>query len=328
MENEVKKGERGELAQLTDHMAELGRMFEKANHQIVDYLLQRDSQATARPEAASPSADTSDLTKQIAGLAEKIDALGRAVPSVDSSQAATNAGASTEQLNELLRPIREKLDVLDQQNGALYSTMEQLRTHVDGGVQSLAELLVPQQQEEEPSSISGDWLTAILGPELTSDGALRVPCQQLLEGVLESNGPRKALPVSCSCSAPPHQSDFPSCSRIWAKPIIAGSPRQLPETTCLKKLLSLTCDAPARMPGSTIPSNWSIPVNDSTPDVTTPHREESRSSRSSAGSCFGTTAKFIPRQRLRSGRSVRGMLQSTEVESRNVGILEKWNTGM
>jgi len=193
VENEVKKGERGELAQLTDHMAELGRMFEKANHQIVDYLLQRDSQATARPEAASPSADTSDLTKQIAGLAEKIDALGRAVPSVDSSQAATNAGASTEQLNELLRPIREKLDVLDQQNGALYSTMEQLRTHVDGGVQSLAELLVPQQQEEEPSSISGDWLTAILGPELTSDGALRVPCQQLLEGVLESNGPAQGL---------------------------------------------------------------------------------------------------------------------------------------
>ncbi len=193
MDNEPKKSERGELEQLTDHMAELGRMFEKANRQIVDYLLHRDSQVAAEEKTPAPSVDSSELAKQIAALGEKLDGLGSASAAAPAPEAASGTGASAEQLSELLKPIGEKLDVLDQQNGALYTTMEQLRTHVDGGVQSLAELLVPQPQEEESSSVSGDWLTAVLGPELISDGALGVPCQQLLEGVLAGDGPAQGL---------------------------------------------------------------------------------------------------------------------------------------
>lgn len=193
MDNEPKKTERGELEQLTDHMAELGRMFEKANRQIVDYLLHRDSKVASEESDSAPSVDTSDLAKQIAALGEKIDGLGTPSSAAPPLDAASASGASAEQLGELLKPIREKLDVLDQQNGALYSTMEQLRTHVDGGVQSLAELLVPPPQEEEASSVSGDWLTAVLGPELTAEGALGVPCQQLLEGVLAGDSAAQGL---------------------------------------------------------------------------------------------------------------------------------------
>jgi hypothetical protein len=193
VDNESKKSERGELEQLTDHMADLGRMFEKANRQIVDYLLHRDSQVAAEEKTPAPSADSSELAKQIAALGEKLDGLGSASAAAPAPGAASGTGASAEQLSELLKPIGEKLDVLDQQNGALYTTMEQLRTHVDGGVQSLAELLVPQPQEEESSSVSGGWLTAVLGPELISDGALGVPCEQLLEGVLAGDGPAQGL---------------------------------------------------------------------------------------------------------------------------------------
>jgi hypothetical protein len=193
VDNEPKKDERGELAQLTDHMANLGRMFEEANRQIVDYLLHRDSLPGAKDEAAPASVDTTELLKQIAALGEKLDGLGKATAVAPAAEATPNAGASAEKLSELLKPIREKLDVLDQQNGALYTTMEQLRTHVDGGVQSLAELLVPQPQEEESSSVSGDWLTAVLGPDLMANGALGVPCQQLLEGVLAGDGPAQGL---------------------------------------------------------------------------------------------------------------------------------------
>lgn len=194
MDSEPKKPDRSELEQLTDHMAELGRMFEKANRQIVDYLVHRDTQSATKNEAIPTTGDTSELAKQIAELGQKLDELAKAsAASSPVPEPAQNPGASAEQLGELLQPIQEKLDLLDQQNGALYSTMEQLRSHVDGGVQSLAELLVPQPQEEEPSTISGDWLTAVLGPELTANGALGVPCQQLLEGVLAGNGPAQGL---------------------------------------------------------------------------------------------------------------------------------------
>ena len=54
MDNEPKKTERGELEQLTDHMGELGRMFEKANRQIVDYLLHRDSQVASEESESGP----------------------------------------------------------------------------------------------------------------------------------------------------------------------------------------------------------------------------------------------------------------------------------
>ena len=84
MDNESNKSE---LTQLTDHMADLGRMFEKANRQIVDYLLQRDSQVAAEDKETAPSVDTSDLSKQIAALGEKLDGLGKTAPTAVTSSA-------------------------------------------------------------------------------------------------------------------------------------------------------------------------------------------------------------------------------------------------
>lgn len=194
MDSEPNKSDRSELEQLTDHMAELGRMFDKANRRIVDYLVHRESQSAPQSESVPVSADTGELSKQIAEFGQKLDDMAKAISSsATGAEPSQNAAASAGQLAELLTPIREKLEILDQQNGALYSTMEQLRSHVDGGVQSLAELLVPQPEEEEPSTVSGDWLTAVLGPELTSNGALGVPCRQLLEGVLAGDGPAQGL---------------------------------------------------------------------------------------------------------------------------------------
>lgn len=191
MDNDANQPDRGELEQLTDHLAELGQMFEKTNRQIVDYLVHRDTRGD--DPTPTPSADTADLAKQIAKLGEKLDVLSKSASMPPLPEAASKAGATAEQLCELLKPIGEKLDILDQQNSALYQTMEQLRSHVDGGVQSLAELLVPAPQEEETSAVSGDWLTALLGPVLISNGALGVPCQQLLEGVLAGDAAAQGL---------------------------------------------------------------------------------------------------------------------------------------
>jgi len=193
VDSESKKNEPSELKQLTDHMTDLGRMFEKANRQIVDYLLHRDSQAEPKDEAGPSSAESSDLAKQIAELGEKLDRLSSATAAPPAPDFTPTVGISPDQIAELLAPIREKLDVVDQQNTALYATMEQLQSRVDGGVQSLAELLLPQSQEEETSAVSGDWLTAVLGPELIGEGALGVPCRQLLEGVLAGDGAAQAL---------------------------------------------------------------------------------------------------------------------------------------
>jgi len=181
-----------ELQQLTDQMAELGRMFEKANRQIADYLLHRDAQAGTKAESA-PSVEVGEIAKQIAELGEKLDRLSAATPATPSAAAVPAPGVSPERLETLLKPLREKLDILDQQNTALYQTMERLQSHIDGGVQSLAELLVPAPQEEETSAVSGDWLTAVLGPELVADGSLGSACRQLVEGVLAGEAAAQGL---------------------------------------------------------------------------------------------------------------------------------------
>ena len=188
MDSESKKPVHGELEQLTDQLADLGRLFEKANRQIVDYLVHRESQR-GKIAAALPS-DTAKLTEPVALLAAKLDQLIKTPQEPFAPAALACPGVSAEQLGEFLGPIREKLDILDQQNTALYQAMEQLRSHVDGGVQSLAELLVPQRQEEETSAVSGDWLTAVLGPELAAGGAAS---RRLLEGVLAGDSAAQGL---------------------------------------------------------------------------------------------------------------------------------------
>jgi hypothetical protein len=188
VDSESKKPVHGELEQLTDQLADLGRLFEKANRQIVDYLVHRESQR-GKIAATLPS-DTAKLTEQVAQLVAKLDQVIKTPQEPFAPAALPCPGVSAEQLGEFLGPIREKLDILDQQNTALYQAMEQLRSHVDGGVQSLAELLVPQRQEEETSAVSGDWLTAVLGPELAAGGAAS---RRLLEGVLAGDSAAQGL---------------------------------------------------------------------------------------------------------------------------------------
>ncbi len=188
MDNEPKKPDRGELQQLTDQLADLGRLFEKANCQIVDYLIHRDSQSGHT--ATVVPAEMSELTGQIAQLAAKLDHLPKLPPPPPTPAILPPSGVSAEQLDELLGPIRKKLEILDQQNTALYQTMEQLRSHLDGGVQSLAELLVPQSEEQECSAVSGDWFNAILGPELAAHADAS---RRLLEGVLAGDSAAQGL---------------------------------------------------------------------------------------------------------------------------------------
>ncbi len=187
MDNESKKPDRGELQQLIDQLADLGRMFEKANCQIVDYLIHRDSQSGHT--ATVVPAEMSELTGQIAQLAAKLDHLPK-LPSPPPPAAMPPSGVSADEVDELLGPIRKKLEILDQQNTALYQTMEQLRSHLDGGVQSLAELLVPQSQEQETSALSGDWSNAILGPALAAHADAS---RRLLEGVLAEDSAAQGL---------------------------------------------------------------------------------------------------------------------------------------
>lgn len=183
MDHEANKPDQGEFEQLTGQLADLGCMFDKANRQIVDYLARRDAQ---RGETGPSSpVDTSELAGLLRQLGEKLDRAGSAAAPVSSPP----AGLSCAQLAEHLTPILEKLGILDQQNTALFQTMEQLRSHIDGGVQSLAELLVPQPEQEDSSSVGGDWITAVLGLELAAHDASR----HLLEGVLAGDGAAQGL---------------------------------------------------------------------------------------------------------------------------------------
>ncbi len=186
MDHEANKPDQGEFEQLTGQLADLGRMFEKTNRQIVDYLAHRDAR---RGESGPSLGDTSELAGLLRELGEKLDRAGSAAAPVSVPASGTPAGLSASQMAEHLAPVLEKLGVLDQQNTALYQTMEQLRSHIDGGVQSLAELLVPQPEQEASSSVGGDWITAVLGPELAAHDASR----HLLEGVLAGDGAAQGL---------------------------------------------------------------------------------------------------------------------------------------
>lgn len=245
MDDPLDTSEPSELAQLTDHMAELGQMLEKANRRIVDYLLHRDAQSGTKQETATtPSADVGELAKQIAQLGEKLDRLSISTPATPC--AAPAAGVSPERLETLLKPLGEKLDILDQQNTALYQTMERLQSHIDGGVQSLAELLVPKPQEEEPSAVSGDWLTAVLGPELVADGSLGTACRQLVEGVLAGEPAAQALAGQLLVfrSAPPER--LPQLLKDIGEAYYRWQPKTAPDNTrfeeTLIRYLQRTCE--------------------------------------------------------------------------------------
>ncbi len=184
MDSEPKEPDSGDLQQVIGHLADLGRLFENANRQIVDYLVRRDCDRSGE----SPSSAESGLAGHVAQLAAKVEYLARLLPAAPAAAAPPWTGASAEPFRELLGPIREKLDILDQQNTALYQTLEQLRSQMDSGVQSLAELLVPPPQKDTPA-LSGDWLAAILGPQLADTDAGR----RLLEGVLAGENAAQGL---------------------------------------------------------------------------------------------------------------------------------------
>ncbi len=210
-----------DLQQLTQRLGQVGQQLDRANEQVVAYLMQRESQAAGGD--ADDSA-TGALAEKIDALAEKLDRLADEKPSSGASAGDSTAPDNAEALATALQPLQEKLERIEtqlkslgqqtpdnsedalgqalqqvrgemnQQAGTLFGEIRQLRQHVDAALQGLADQLRPEEPEEAaaaPASGS-DWERAVLGPELTEHPALVFQRQQLLNGVLEGD------PGACS----------------------------------------------------------------------------------------------------------------------------------
>ncbi|MDD4270728.1 MAG: hypothetical protein GXY25_03975 [Pirellulaceae bacterium] len=181
------------LEHLIESLRSVGRLFEDANRQIADYLLERQAQ----PPAASlsggpPGRRTEDLARSIAALEAKLDALAGLVAGEDRGASAD--APPPEALVDSLRPVRDKLEVLDQQNAAVYRLLERIEAQLQSGIQSLAELLIPQPAaDEELPETSAAWRRAILGADLVDDAALGESTGQLLQGVAGGDKAAQAL---------------------------------------------------------------------------------------------------------------------------------------
>ena len=102
---------RSPLEQLAENLRAVGRLFDDASHQVADYLLHRESQTPAALSSGAPLGPRTDnLAKSIATLEEKVDALAARIPNEDRQAAA--GAAAPEAVDELFRPVRDKLEVL------------------------------------------------------------------------------------------------------------------------------------------------------------------------------------------------------------------------
>ncbi|MGI6419712.1 MAG: hypothetical protein ACOX1P_29100 [Thermoguttaceae bacterium] len=181
------------LEQLTESLRTVGRLFEDANRQIADYLLKRQAQPPAAASSGGPTAmQIENLARSIAALEAKLDALAALAPGEDKRAPA--GPPPTEALADSLRPVRDKLEVLDQQNAAIYHSLKLIESQFQSGIQSLAELLIPKQAaEQEMPETSGRWRRAILGTDLAADAALGESTGQLLQGVAGGDKAAQAL---------------------------------------------------------------------------------------------------------------------------------------
>jgi len=204
------------LRELTEQLGKLEDLFETANRRVAAYLLKRESQ-TGAVKDAKDNGPAGDVAEKIDALAEKLDKLSGGGPSPDAKPAA--GSTSEESLQAALAPLQAKLDQIETklqaadatasstQVGALSETvghvsnnlnghhqaiagaLSGLQQRLDAGVQTLTDLLRPEEPEESaagPASNS-DWQRAILGSDLAEVPGLDFQRQQLLAGVLQGD---------------------------------------------------------------------------------------------------------------------------------------------
>ncbi len=221
-------GKAGPLHELTARLGQLGQLLEQTNRQVVEYLIHRESQASAGEAGFSQEGPINALREKIDAVAEKLD---RAVAAVTAGNASGDASsgkpAGEETLNSILRPLLEKLDAVDsklaslvgkasggaedslrpalaqlgdgirQQIAALGEGIGRMQGSLDAGLQNLAQWLrpaepvSPQQPDAQPASDS-DWQRIIFGAELAEHPGLDSQRQQLLGGLMEGD------PGACS----------------------------------------------------------------------------------------------------------------------------------
>ena len=178
------------LKELSSQLGKLGGLFTQANQQIVEYLVQRESQFSGGEGGESAAV----LARKIDSLSEKLDRLTSGTTTPGPANAAPG-----EQSLDALAPLYEKLDRLESSMKApadassgtagdpALEAIRQLRVQLDGGIRHLSDLLAPQSEPVEESSGpagSSDWERAILGPDLVEYGELAFQRRQLTEGVL------------------------------------------------------------------------------------------------------------------------------------------------
>ncbi len=232
----------GDLERLSRQLGSLGQLLEAANRKIGDYLLQRESRAAATATQDTPVA--AGLADRIAELVEKMEKLAASRRSAgdrsDSAADAPSAPPPAPLPEEVLRPVLQKLDILDQQNTALYQTVEQLAAHLDGGIRSLAELILPSEQPAAPGDepgAGGDWVRAILGPELAVNAGLAQPCRRLVSGVLAEDPDSQALAGQLLVfqSAPPER--LPQLLKDLGEAFYRWEPKTSPESSPVEQAL-------------------------------------------------------------------------------------------
>ena len=212
------------LYELTEHLGKLEDLFEKANRQVAAYLLERESQ-TGAVKDVKDDGPADDVSEKIDALAEKLDKISVAVPSTDAPDAMPDAGSASEEcLQALLAPLQAKLDQIETKlqatadaaagtaqvaaigesignlsnnvtgginnhHQAIAGTLAGLQQRLDAGLQTLTDLLTPEEPEEAGSgpASSGDWQRAILGNDLVEVPGLDFQRQQLLTGVLQGD---------------------------------------------------------------------------------------------------------------------------------------------
>ena len=142
--------------------------------------------------------------------------------------------------------------------------MEQLRTHVDGGVQSLAELLVPPPQEEEASSVKWRLADGRPRPRIDSRGRhsayLASNCLKVFWPAIALH---RASRVSCSCFDPPPRNGLPQLLKDLGEAYYRWQPKTAPGNNLFEEALVRFLQTHLReCRDLQFPSSWSIPASD------------------------------------------------------------------
>lgn len=173
--------------ELTERLAGLGQLLDQTNRQVVEYLIHRESQATAGQPAAK-AASEGTLNAALRPLQERLDQVDAKLKALAQRPA---EGVPEDSIGPALAQIR---DGLNQQYAALAEGIRQVHGSLNAGLQNLQELLRPAEPEPPAAgpATSSDWQRIIFGPELAEHPGLEFQRQQLLNGLMEGD------PGACS----------------------------------------------------------------------------------------------------------------------------------